>query len=75
MMDWSGCSLVETKPGVQRGRPVLKGTRMPADDIIENWEAGVDERDIAENFQLPVEQVKAILSYAATHRHAPRPVR
>jgi hypothetical protein len=24
MMDWSGCSLVETKPGVPRGRPVLK---------------------------------------------------
>ncbi len=74
-MDWSGCSLVETKPGVQRGRPVLKGTRMPTDDIIENWEAGVDEPDIAENFQLPVEKVKAILSYAATHPNAPRPVR
>ena len=49
-MDWSGCSLVETKAGVQHGRPVLRGTRMPADDIIENWEAGVDEPDIAENF-------------------------
>lgn len=39
-MDWSDCPLVEVKPGVQRGRPVLKGTRMPADDIGENWEAG-----------------------------------
>jgi len=75
MMDWSGCSLVETKPGVQGGRPVLKGTRLPADDIVENWEAGVDEPDIAENFRLPVEHVKAILAYAATHQNAPRPVR
>jgi uncharacterized protein (DUF433 family) len=74
-MDWSGCSLVETKPDVHRGRPVLKGTRMPADDIIENWEAGVDEPDIAENFQLAVEKVKAVLAYAATHPNAPRPVR
>ena len=74
-MDWSGCSLVETKPDVQRGRHVLKGTRMPAHDIIENWEAGVDEPEIAENFCLPVEQVRAILSYAATYRNAPRPVR
>ncbi len=74
-MTWTGCSLVETKLDVQRGRAVLKGTRMPADDIIENWEAGVDECDIAENFQLPVEQVKAILSYAATHLNTPRPVR
>jgi uncharacterized protein (DUF433 family) len=74
-MDWSDCPLVEVKPGVQRGRPVLKGTRMPVDDIVENWEAGVDEPDIAANFRLPITQVKTILSYAADHQHAPRPVR
>lgn len=74
-MDWSACPLVETKPGVQGGRPVLKGTRMPADDILENWEAGVDEPEIAQNFRLPIEHVKAILIYAATHQDAPRPVR
>jgi uncharacterized protein (DUF433 family) len=74
-MDWSDCPLVEVKPGVQRGRPVLKGTRMPADDIIENWEAGLDEPDIAANFRLPIAQVRAILSYAADHQDAPHPVR
>ncbi len=74
-MDWSDCPSVETKPDVQRGRPVLKGTRMPADDILENWEAGVDEPDIADYFRLPIEQVKAILSYAAVHQDAPRPDR
>lgn len=74
-MDWSDCPLVEVKPGVQRGRPVLKGTRMPAEDIVENWEAGVNEADIAANFRLPVAQVKAVLLYAANHRNAPRPVR
>ena len=75
VMDWSDCPLVEVKSGVQRGRPVLKGTRMPADDIVENWEAGVDEPDIAANLRLPIVQVKAILSYAADHQDAPRPVR
>ena len=74
-MDWSDCPLVEVKPGVQRGRPVLKGPRMPADDIVENWEAGVDEPDIAANFRLPITQVRAILSYAAAHQDAPHPVR
>jgi uncharacterized protein (DUF433 family) len=74
-MDWSDCPLVEVKPDVQHGRPVLKGTRMPVDDIVENWEAGVDEFDIAANFRLPVAEVKAILSYAAVHQDAPRPVR
>lgn len=74
-MDWSGCLPVEVIPGLQHGRPVLKGTRMPADDIVENWEAGVDEPDIAANFRLPVADVKAILSYAADHQDAPHPVR
>ena len=74
-MDWSDCPLVEVKPGVQRGRPVLKGTRMPAEDIVENWEAAVDESEIAANFRLPVAQVKAILSYTANHQNAPRSVR
>ena len=74
-MNWSDCTLVEIIPGVQRGRPVLKGTRMPADDIIDNWEAGVDEFDIAANFCLPVSQVEAILDYAAIHQDDPRAVR
>ncbi len=75
-MDWSHCPLVEVKPGARRGRPVLKGTRMPAENIVENWEAGVDESDIAANFRLPVEHVKAILSYAASHQDAaPRSIR
>jgi uncharacterized protein (DUF433 family) len=74
-MDWSECSLVESKPDVQRGRPVLKGTRMPVDDIVENWEAGVDEPEIAAHFRLPIEQVQAILAYAAAHQDEPHPVR
>lgn len=74
-MDWSDCSLVETKPGVQRGRPVLKGTRMPVDDIVDNWEAGEDESEIAANFSLSLDQVKAVLAYAANHQNAPRTFR
>jgi len=73
-MDWSKCSFVEIRPEVQRGRPVLSGTRMPADDIVENWEAGVDEPEIAANFRIPIAQVKAILAYAAACHDAPRSV-
>jgi uncharacterized protein (DUF433 family) len=62
-MDWSECSLAETRLGVQGGRPVLKGTRMPVDDIV-HWEAGEDELEIAANIRLPVDQVKAVLEYA-----------
>ena len=70
-MDWSDRPLVEVKPDVQRGRPVLMGTRMPADDIVDNWEAGVDEFDIAANFGLSIDNVKAILLYAKCHQNGP----
>jgi uncharacterized protein (DUF433 family) len=48
---------------------------MPVDDIVENWEAGVDESEIAKDFRLPIEQVQEILAYASRHQSAPNPVR
>ena len=69
-MNWTDCPLVESKPGVQRGRPVLRGTRMPAGDVVDNWEAGVDEAEIASNFRLTLQQVRAILAYAAEQQQA-----
>jgi uncharacterized protein (DUF433 family) len=39
-MDWSGCDLVEINPGKPSGAPVLKGTRLPADVIVSDFEAG-----------------------------------
>ncbi|HUB82211.1 MAG TPA: DUF433 domain-containing protein, partial [Bryobacteraceae bacterium] len=37
-IDWSGCPLVEIKPGVQSGAPVLRGTRMPVSAIVDNFD-------------------------------------
>jgi len=69
-VDWSECPLVEVKPGVQGGAAVLRGTRMPADAIVDNFDYGVSPAEIAERFQIPPEQVKAILTYAQSHRLA-----
>ncbi len=66
-MDWLDCPFVEVRPGVQGGRPVVRGTRMPADDIVENWEAGLEEFEIADEFRMPVAEVREILQYAASH--------
>ena len=46
-IDWSECLLVETKPGVQSGVPVLRGTRMPVDAIVDNFDYGVSVAEIA----------------------------
>jgi uncharacterized protein (DUF433 family) len=74
MLDWSDCPLVETDPARMHGIPIVKGTRMPADDVVENYESGSPVQEIAENFGLDPQDIRAILSYAATHTPA-QPVR
>jgi uncharacterized protein (DUF433 family) len=73
-VDWSECPLVEIKPRVQSGAPVLRGTRMPADAIVDNFDYGVSVDEIAEQFEISSGCVEAILAYAKSHRVA-HPVR
>ena len=63
-VDWSQCSLVEVDPRRVGGRPVIKGTRMPADDILANHEYGVSIEEIAEQFRIAPAIVRELLSYA-----------
>ena len=71
-IDWSECPLVEAKPGVQSGAPVLLGTRMPVDAIVDNFDYGVSIAEIVEQFELPPDRVEAVLDYAKNHRIAHR---
>ena len=73
-IDWSDCPLVERNPRIQSGRLVLRGTRMPVGDIVDNYQAGVDEAEIAEIFEIPVQLVRDVLTYAAQHDVSARSV-
>ncbi len=66
-VDWSECPLVEVKPEVHSGAPVLSGTRMPVDAIVDNFDYGVSVPEIAEQFELAPDRVEAILAYAKSH--------
>lgn len=52
------------------GVPVVKGTRMPADGVVENYATGSPVSEIAENFGLKEADIRAILKYAASHTPA-----
>jgi uncharacterized protein (DUF433 family) len=68
-MDWTGCELVEVIPGKVSGRPLVKGTRIPADVIVENFEAGSPVEEIVENYpSLSMETVKTLVSFAQSRR-------
>ena len=64
VIDWSNSPLVEINPRKLSGVPVLKGTRMQADSILENHRSGLSAEEIAEVFELPAESVRALLTYA-----------
>ena len=59
-IDWSECPLVEIKPGVQSGASVLRGTRMPTNAIVDNFDYGMSVSEIAEQLELPPDRVRAI---------------
>ncbi len=64
-MDWSGCDLVEVVPGKVSGKPIVRGTRIPADVIVSNYLAGSDLAEIEENYpSLSLETISRLLDYA-----------
>ena len=64
-MNWTGCDLVEQVPGKVSGRPVVKGTRILADQILEDAELGSPVEEIAENYpSLSVEKIRKLLAFA-----------
>jgi uncharacterized protein (DUF433 family) len=69
-IDWSECPLVEVKPEVQSGAPVLRGTRLPVNAIVDNFDYGVSAAEIAEQFEVAQDSVEMILTYAKSHRVA-----
>jgi uncharacterized protein (DUF433 family) len=64
-MDWSNYDGVETVPGRVSGVPVLKGSRVPADTVVESAELGETAEQIAFNYDLKLDDVRRLLAYAA----------
>jgi len=64
-IDWSQCSLVEVDSLVLSGAPVLRGTRMPANAIVDNYDYGMSVAEISEQFEVPEESIRAILTQRA----------
>ena len=72
-MDWTLCPAVEINPLKLSGTPILKGSRMPADAIVENYRGGLPADEIAKVFELPAEGVRQLLAYALKNTPTLRP--
>lgn len=68
-MDWTECDLVESIPGKVSGRVVVKGTRILADQIVEEAALGSPVQEIAENYpSLSADTIKQLLAFAAARQ-------
>ncbi len=64
-MDWDDCRLVERVTGKVSGQPVVKGTRILADTIVEDYDLGSTVEEIQENYpSLPGSQIRELLAFA-----------
>lgn len=52
-------------PGIQGGRPVIKGTRIPVARIVGALSAGATAEELKEDYGLNQEDIRAALAYAA----------
>ena len=63
-MDWQG--QIEQQSGVVSGKPVIKGTRITVEHILERLGEGWTEQQLLESYpHLYVEGIRAALTFAA----------
>ena len=71
-IDWTGCELVEQIPGKVSGRPIVRGTRILADTIVQDAELRPSLEEIHENYpDLPMTAIQQLISYAHSHHVQP----
>jgi uncharacterized protein (DUF433 family) len=75
MTDWSNCPDVESNPEIVSGAYVVRGTRIPADAVIDNAEDGYTPEEIVAQIYptLPLEPARRIIAFAL-RAHAPHTV-
>jgi uncharacterized protein (DUF433 family) len=66
VIDWSRCADVESKPDVMSGQPVVRGTRVLAEAVIDNAEDGYTAEEIVAEIypSLSVEPARRVIAFA-----------
>lgn len=73
-IDWTACELIEQVPGKVSGRPVVRGTRILPDGIVNSFDMGDSIEEIHEDWPaLSVAQIKRLIEFAGAHREQSNP--
>ena len=68
-IDWMACELIEQVPGKVSGRPVVRGTRILPDPIVNSYDLGDTIEEIHEGFPtLSIAQIQRLIDFAHAQR-------
>lgn len=71
-IDWTACELIERVSGKVSGRPIVRGTRILPDAIVDSYDMGESIEELHEGFPaLSVEQIKRLIEFAHAQRGQP----
>jgi len=73
-IDWIACELIEQIPDKVSGRPIVRGTRILPDAIVDSYDLGETIEELREGFpSLSVAQIKRLIEFAHVQRGQPNP--
>jgi uncharacterized protein (DUF433 family) len=73
-IDWTACELIEQIPGKVSGRPIVRGTRILPDAIVDSYDLGESIEELQEGFPaLSTAQIKRLIEFAHAQRGQPVP--
>jgi uncharacterized protein (DUF433 family) len=73
-IDWMACELIERVPGKVSGRPLVRGTRIMPDGIVNSYDMGESIEEIREDWpSLSVAQILRLIEFAHAHRGRAHP--
>jgi uncharacterized protein (DUF433 family) len=73
-IDWTQCELIERVPGKVSGRPIVRGTRILPDAIVNSYDVGEPLELIHENYPgLSIPQIQRLIEFAHARRGQPVP--
>ena len=57
---------IVTDDSVRFGKPIIRGTRITVDEVVGRLATGLTQAEVAADFDIDLEDVRAALRYAAT---------
>ena len=73
-IDWTACELIEQIPGKVSGCPLVRGTRILPDVIVNSYDLGETIDELKEGFpSLSEAQIRRLIEFAHSLRRQPIP--